>query len=686
MKNVCFLYFCFLCLPLSAQWQYANGPYGGMIWDLKDNGKTAFATTQAGVFCLRTGSTAWEKCDTAQVHHLSVEGRRIYLVSYNHYFIRQSADQGHTWETKLLPDSIRQIRDWAGKGDTILITTNSHIWRSGDGGTSWQSQCIATAPEHYYNAIERIDSFFYVSSRFHIYRSTDGLQWSFVSSVPESAPNLAIFQLYGAADTLLAFTGLNLWQSSTGGKHWQTNLNGGAWGPLPPNFTRKGKYWYASAGYLRRSEDAGLTWNPVSGWMEFPADLWAIAVSGGNILMGSQSLGVLTTSDQGVTFGYANQGIAAATIFDVAVYKDTAYVKDNRGILCTRLPNAHWDTTYLIHVEAPFEQEQMLLSYHQGHLLLQADERLLLRLANGTFKDITPPGGSSWSPPMRNFSKGDTLVIWQNYSPLYASSNAGDTWQAISFPTGWELFDVVLQGDTLFAATSKGLFKATSLKGAWDRVCFLPGLPARLWATDSALWCLHTGSESALYLLDKALVEWKYCSIKFPADFPAKAFPKVSFWKYGKSLISAFEGAGVYMSHDHGLTWEPFNEGLPPARFFKSLYTGDRWLAAATNIGLFFRSADASTSTTTRVHQVPDFLIYPNPTSDLLEVRSMDSRHIERVEIYDFSGKLMLCREVKSAMYQESHLAAFLPASGMYRIKVYWEGGRSGYASFLYGQ
>ena len=658
-----------------------------MVWDLKQTDSSVFATTSTGVFCLKNGNSRWVKCDTAVVHHLSITGNRIYLLSYDHYYVRQSANGGVEWTTRFLPDSIRQVRDWAGKGDTILLTTNALVWRSADGGHSWKSLHISAAFDHAYNAVEVVGDFFYLADRFRVYRSTDGLAWTALAPVPDTIASLAVFQLFGAADTLLAFTGANLWYSSNGGVQWQMATGDRSWGPLPPNFVRVGADWYAASGLLMRSSDAGKTWTKVAGSSQAPSDLWAVARgAGGTLVCGAQSSGIFVSSDKGEGFRPFDTGLAAAMLFDVAVAEDTVYTWDAEGISRSRFPGLLWDTAHLTQTALPGVSFSAMALRGHDLFVWQSGASLLRGRPGGAFMNVTPPGMLQEGYFLRLHVRADTLMVLDEAGGFYHSVDAGNIWQKRSFASDFQPKDVAIQGRALFWAASQGLFRSTGVSGGEQLMASLPVFPARLWATDSALWCMAAQNPPELFVFGKNTRSWQTCSVPWSTRFQALSHPKVSFWQQGKALVAAFEGEGVFISRDGGLVWKDFNEGLPDARFFMALGAGERWLAAATGKGLFFRAADTVTETRNfSLAAAPrGFDLFPNPASVFLHIVNRRSVAMTALCVYDLSGNLVERRALEAPWECRLHVAERMPAAGVYRVEVRWSDGRVASALWMF--
>lgn len=675
MKSIFFL---LVLLPnvLHAQWQPANGPYGGMIWDLKNNTQAIFATQSNGVFRSTDGGGQWTKCDTARAHHLTVHDEQVTLVSYAHYFLRRSTDGGHSWTTRYLPDDIRFMRDWAEKDSIILISANKYLWRSIDGGSTWASQHIAGATDHLYDAVEIISGQFYVSDHFNIFRSSDGLHWTALTSVPEPLPFRSVFQLYGHDTTLLAFTGPRLFRSGDGGKTWkEATVPPGTLGPLPPNFTRTESRWYAASGRLLVSNDAGISWVLAAGNEAAPPDLWAVAQWRDTVILASQTNGAFQTQGDGFTLIPANRGLSGSMVVDVATTGDTVYTFDNQGISRTLAPGFNWDTAHLYPahtVGTTFSDVKI----HQGILFVRQSGGELMRSKNGgkTWQIASPPSLSLPDFYFRMESKNDTLFLLEATGKLWYTHDLGNTWHLAPLPGIIE--DIAVQNASVFMVSDAKIYRSLDGTTSWTLVSNSPGTAIRLFAVRSCLLSLVSGNSPELFVSSDEGQSWQPCDIAWPSTFQGQREQRVNFFQFGTVLIGSFEGGGVFISRDSGLYWDAFDQGLPaPTKIFE-LTANAQWLLTGTGEGLFFRP---TTSLNVLALKEPftdhQMVVFQNPVETTFLIKNKSATQIAMASIMDAQGRVLLQKALNSANTDEVALSVASLLPGSYFLRLIWRDG-----------
>lgn len=682
MKNLLFIFILFPTL-LPAQWQPANGPYGGMVWDMKSNEQAVFATQSNGVFRTFDGGQHWAKCDTARVHHLIVYRQQVMLLSYDHYFMRRSQDGGNTWTTRLLPDNIRFIRDWAEKDSIILIAANKNLWRSTDGGNTWAAKPIPGAAGDTYDAVEIIHNRFYVANQFQIFHSDDGLNWQALTSVPEPLPFLSVFQLYGQADTLLAFTGPRLFRSGDGGLSWTPAVvPSGTLGPLPPNFARYKNNWYAASGSLLVSRDAGLSWQMANGQSSAVADLWAAAAAGDTVLCGSQTKGVFQTRGDG--FVPANRGLTGSMVSDVAFAADTLLAWDAQGISRTTGPLFAWDTAHLYATPlsgAPFSD----LKVHRGRLFARQSGGHLMRSTDGgkSWQIATPPGAMPEDIHFQLEHHGDTLFFLESAGTLWYTTDDGTIWKAATVPGA--VTALAVQNKTVFAVADSKIYRAANGVSTWVPLSSGPaGGISRIFATPDFLLSLVPGTVPLLFVSADAGQSWQPCAITWPPAFQGVQGQKVSIFQAGTVLIGAFERGGVWVSRDNGLHWAAFNKGLPASGKITEIAEHPRWFAAATGEGVFFiEKSQLQILAATASFFKDEMAVYPNPVGDVLNIDPKNGPPIQRISITDLRGQILLQKNREENISEVWTIPVHTLPPGFYFLQIKQEGGE-GKVSAIY--
>lgn len=669
----------FFQMALPAQWRPANGPFGGAVWDLKSNALFVFATQSNGIYRAPAAGGAWERCDTARVHHLTVQDAVVLALSYEHHYLRYSKDHGDHWTSVLLPDSLRFARDWAVKNDVWVVSANGKLWRSTDNGNSWATQQLAGEPAHAYDAVEVIGDWFYLANQSRLFRAADGYAWAPLAPLPGVSPFESIFQLYGQNNWILAFTGQNLYYSNNSGTSFQTaNTPPGSLGPLPPNFAVLGKYCYAASGKLLVSPDEGASWSVAPGHNEASTDLWAVAANDTALLCGSQTVGVYQTNGVGQHFYPANKGLFGVAVSEVALHRDTLWAWDAQGVSRSVWPALAWDTLHLYQTQtlghtfdALFVFQNVLFAKQAGGTLQRSTD------AGKTWQPLVLPGWIEQGQPFKFEAKGDTLFLAAPPNALWQSVDAGTHWtdaaEVILGQNGLSVEAFALQNGAVFLLSGSTIYRSVDQMKTWAAMGDSPGQNARLLATPSRLFALLPGDTPQLFVSSDEGRSWMLSDLMWPPSFHGRLEQRVSIFQHAQVLVGAFEQGGVFWAGLDGLHWQGFGEGLPEPPKIRDLAIGSQILAVGTAEGLFWRTlSDLSALSTGASHHLVQVRVSPNPGTGMFFI-AMDGQEAAHLELFDSLGKMVLQRRMNGTTVVD--LSAF--SNGIY-VATIQVGGQSG--------
>jgi photosystem II stability/assembly factor-like uncharacterized protein len=270
-----------------AQWVQANGPYGGVINCVADNGKALFAGTNSGLY--------------------------------------RSTDNGSSWNRISIAYGITSIYDIQIVDSTIYISTNFYNWRSVDNGSTWdgftpfQNSGVKRfiIKDKYIVAVINDGTYAYLgiceldSSRMHINRELGHLN---INTYTPSEPEIIINSFVFNVNFLAAGTSYGVYLSSDTGKTW-VRSNSGLTDTVVEAVAMCGSRLYAgtySAGIFC-SADSGKTWTACNSGLTTPS-IKTISVNGDKIYAGTNGGGVYVSGDYGASWSPLNQGLTNAVI------------------------------------------------------------------------------------------------------------------------------------------------------------------------------------------------------------------------------------------------------------------------------------------------------------------------------------------------------------------------------------
>lgn len=248
---------------------------------------------------------------------------------------------------------------------TVFALAADRLWRSDDRGVRWTELGEPSAGETVSLALDPVDSnLLYVGSIGRIYRSTDGgASWSTGSGINGGAViwDLEVDQanpqtVYAAGFVLNAQFNLQPWtvRSDDSGATWQL-INGAGQG-VSNNLVRiapsNSSILFVGGDGLERSSDGGVTWNPVLTWSSqqqspYVSDIAFHPTDANRVYVASTDLGVLRSSDGGVTLTASNSGLPTPVVYALVLdpeQPDTLYAATPAGVYRSTNGGTSWQS------------------------------------------------------------------------------------------------------------------------------------------------------------------------------------------------------------------------------------------------------------------------------------------------------------------------------------------------------
>ncbi len=236
---------------------------------------------------------------------------------------------------------------------TLFALAADRLWRSADDGVRWSELGEPSAGDTVALAFDPVDSnLLYVGSIGRIHRSTDGgASWSTGSGINGGA---VVWDLevdpktpqtvYAAGFVLNAQFNLQPWavRSDDSGATWQL-VNGAGQGN-GNNLVRiapsDSSILFVGGDGLERSSDGGVTWDPVLIWSSqqktpHVSDIAFHPTDTNRVYVASTDLGVLKSTDGGVTLTASNSGLPTPTLYALVLDPadpDTLYAATPAGV------------------------------------------------------------------------------------------------------------------------------------------------------------------------------------------------------------------------------------------------------------------------------------------------------------------------------------------------------------------
>ena len=577
----------FLCMFLVAvsstafsQWSRTSGPEGGSIGALYSAGGTTYCGTYSnGVFASTDDGVTWSASNSGIENYrvLAITGAAGSLFAgteANGTF--HSTDNGQTW----LPSSNGTnfyVTSLITKDNYVFAgTINNGVQRSSDYGVTWES----VLPTGFIYGMGAAGDRIFAGENAHTYVSTDdGDTWNNVPSLEARSP----YNFYSSGNLVIAGGTNEVYRSTDGGINFTTIPVGFTFSVVNLYYiTAVGSTLYMTTSYdgVYESTDQGVSWFPANNGMG-PKDLLSITVTGSSTLLaGGHYAGLYRSTDAGALWNKSMSGIPARATIGAFFATDSSLLAGTRdGIYRTTNNGLSWnkltgnDTVEYGQVRGICQKDQTIYAgmFYQFH--------------STVFKSTD--NGNSWVrsgnglPPNTTFIDGMGIigdnVVAGTDNGLFYSTDQGDSWHPAAAPTN-SVGSITTGGGYIYALEDfVGIF--ISADGiSWSQVAIVSGKVLKISAFDTYLYA-GTAFNGAFYSPDHGL------------DFyPCQGFPNGSsvfgLGPVGSGIVLAGTDtypSSIYVSYDNGMSFAPYIEGWGQNISAEFFAVSDSFMFAATD-------------------------------------------------------------------------------------------------------
>ena len=262
-------------------------------------------------------------------------------------------------------------------------------------------------------------------------------------------------------------------------------------------------------------------------------------------------------------------------IADVAIEADGWWAIADSAVVLRREPGGAWEPT--VSVEGT---RLTCLHVTPGGLLLGTERAHLLAAREGSAEPVEgfedAPGRADWytpwggPPDVRSIAaRGDTLYVNVHVGGILRSDDGGATWSP-TIDIHSDVHEVAAPGDgTILAATAYGLAVSRDDGRSWDvDDSGLHATYARAVAL-SGDWILLTsslgprGGDAGIFRRPLRGSGFEKIHNGLPEWFPQNLDTGCLATRNGLVTLGTGDGR-VFLSQNHGVSWEQIGEGLPP--------------------------------------------------------------------------------------------------------------------------
>ena len=616
--------------------------------------------------------------------------------------IWKSTNGGLTWNltglTKALTGSAcPELYIHPTNSNILWCATNNGVFRTSDAGTNWTKTLNVTGIRDL--KIKPNDpTTIYATTATLFYRSTDsGANFTQVGSgLPATAGRMAI--AVTAADSNVVYA-LSVTSSNILQGIYKSTDQGATFTAVNTTQTQiaSTQAWYDMAitasptnadeiytGFLNiwKSVNGGVTMTQVNSWSApssasySHADIHFLRYYGNKLYCGSDG-GIYVTTNGGTNFTDLTKSMQIGQPYKIAVAQQTSNkiisgLQDNGGHVFNGI---RWQNFYGADgMDVAIDPNNSNLSY--GFIQYgQSFYRSTTGGASGGFLCGAPADetgtndtGGKWVTPLAINNFGEVFAAYRNFYKLVNNAWAiQNTTPDTIGATDVELIAIdPSDNNTIYIANNTDIYKSDD-----------KGLTFSLLHTSTAtivgLTVHSTDSNIVYYNTSSQVMKSVNGGFTF-SPITTSGMPSISrtcIVHQNNAVNSLYLGTtlGVYYYDDIAASWSPFDTGLPNVKVtdLEINYIDNNITAATYGRGVW--RSPLPTILASAEFEYDNFVIYPNPSTDIFNVKIGDMQP-QNIEVTDISGKILFSKKEFDNSGGEIQINLSNVAKGVYFIKL----------------
>ena len=586
-----------LCCASAAwagQWT-ALGPDGGdvrsLAYDPQNPDHIFLGTSTGTLFSSTDGGKSWARFahlgsgDDYVIDHLSIDpqnSNKMYAAAWSVETQQagdmfHSEDAGKTWETMpaMHGKSIRAMAISASDSKTLVAGAVDGVFRSTDGGKSWQKISAGNSDIHSIEsiAIDPKNPNSIYAGTWHLAWKTDdgGANWHHISKgMIEDSDVFSIIVDSTNPSVVFASACSGIYKSTSAGESFQ-KIQGIPFSArrtrvLKQDPTNSAIVYAGTTEGLWKTIDAGKTWNRVTDSDVVVNDVMVDPRNSMRVMLATDRAGVLASDDGAHTFLTTNHGYTHRYVTAILADKNdpkTMFVgvvndRELGGVFVSHDAGQHW----IQNSKGLDGRDVFSLKQTSNGELVAGTNRGMFMLAHHA---------SEWSPI--------------NDIVERASSRTARTKTEVHSILTARVNDVEITPTTWMAATSAGLFTSSNQGKSWMGGAVMGKQDFVSVRAEGNLIALATRSD-VLVSKDNGST-WQDSNLS--ASISSIRGVTIS---EGQIMFASREGA--FRSPNAGAGWEHMQNGLPDKNISSISYdqNNKRLLATSTETGVVFESQD----------------------------------------------------------------------------------------------
>ena len=424
-----------------------------------------------------------------------------------------------------------------------IATQDYSVFRSLDNGNSWKLVYSVPYPDFYYiPSIEVTEDFVFINIGWGIVRSTNnGDSWDNLS-VPNGAPLNILKSINGIL--YLGDGGGNLYRSNDNGDNWAFTGHlvihdiGFSFSDIISN--EFNIFVSDNYGVIFKGDISGSNWSVVLDSLEV-LNIANLESNESYLFASAYGKGMLRSSDNGISWEYANNGLTNLNINSFKYYSSKLYAATGEGVYCTLDNGSNW-----------------------------------LRVSNG-LPDIG----------INELFAGEGILFagCSNLGIFKTTDNAMNWFEANNGFTGNTISSIISNNEYLFAGTFYGSVVRSSDNGLnWTSINIgITNNVIILLSKENLIFCAKKGhGNNNMYRSSDNGNNWELINSGLPNYI-------LNLTRSGDNIFAG-TSSGIYFTSNNGDNWVPKNNGLPSQRSINSVYSTGNYLFAS--VGNIYRSSN----------------------------------------------------------------------------------------------
>ncbi len=371
---------------------------------------------------------------------------------------------------------------------------------------------------------------------------------------------------------------------------YRSTDNGASWKTINSSFTvcivASGSNIFAgTASGVILSTDNGNTWSTTS----MTSSVNALALKDTNIF--AVGGGIFRSTNKGVSWKAVDSGLVGNqnSVTNIAVSDNKLYACTYAGVCLSTDNGDHWTgLSYQLFTNCVTVNGSTIFAGTPGGMVRSTDNGTSWNDDNNGF----PLESSGFRPSILSFAAVGSNTFTGTTSGVFLSTDYGTSWTAVNngLPASpSQVFSLAARDSNLFAATYKGVFFSTNNGTSWTSTNVgIIGSEVFSLVGDGSNIFAHTNS--SVFASTNNGADWADVDSTLPSTYIQ------SFTVDASNVFAVATFNGIFISSNHGKTWDSINGGIMDTTHPIALVTSGPNLVAATQDHGLFYSSNSGTS------------------------------------------------------------------------------------------